>query len=250
MTQINKANQVNIYLDIETLPGNSAELMEALRADAQKEKDAIRAPSNYKDEAKISEYIAAKHAEIDAGIEAKRLKTSFDGMFGSIACICYAIDDGEVFSVDSNTCGSEKAMLESFYSHVFDQTSIAYNGGVAEMDVTFVGHNVAAFDLPFLKHRSVILGVKPPKAVAKAFSAKAWDKCIADTMLMWSQDREKRVSMDKLCKALGIPGKNGFDGSMVADTWPKEPQIVIDYCKADVERTRAMFRRMAFLEAA
>lgn len=237
---------MNVYLDIETLPGRSDSLMEALRADAATEKAAVRAPSNYKDQAKIDEFIAGKHAEIDAGMEEKRLRTSFDGMFGSIACICYAIDDGEVFSVDANTSGDEKTMLEHFYSHLSDQTSIAYNGGVAEMDATFVGHNIAGFDLPFLKHRSIILNVKPPVTVGKAMAAKAWDKCIADTMLMWSPDREKRVSMDKLCKALGIPGKDGFDGSMVADTWPKEPQIVIDYCKADVERTRAMFRRMTF----
>lgn len=241
---------MHIFLDIETLPGNSDELMESLRADAAKEKESVRAPSNYKDEAKIAEYIAAKYAEIDASIEGKWRKTSFDGMFGSIACIAYAFDNGEVFSVDTNTSGGEKTMIEHFYTHLFDQASIPYHGGVAEMDVTFVGHNIAGFDLPFLKHRSIILGAKPPKAVAKAFAAKAWDKCIADTMLMWSQDREKRVSMDKLCKALGIPGKDGFDGSMVADTWPNEPQTVIDYCKADVERTRAMFHRMTFAEAA
>lgn len=240
---------MEVYLDIETIPGQSPAVLDALRADAALEKAAVRAPSNYKDEAKIAEYIAGKHAEIDAGMEDKRLRTSFDGMFGSIACICYAIDDEEVFSVDSNTSGGEKAMLEDFYAHLFDQASIAYHGGVAEMDVTFVGHNIAGFDLPFLKHRSVILGVKPPKAVAKAFAAKAWDKCIADTMLMWSPDREKRVSLDKLCKALGIPGKSGFDGSMVADTWPKEPQTVIDYCKADVERARAIHRRLTFAEA-
>lgn len=241
---------MNVYIDIETVPCQNPAVLDALRADAAIVKAAVRAPSNYKDQAKIDEFIAGKHAEIDAGIEEKLRKTSYDGMFGSIACICYAIDDGEVFSVDANTSGDEKTMLEHFYSNLFDQASIAYNGCVAEIDVTFVGHNVAGFDLPFLKHRSVILGVKPPKAVAKAFAAKAWDKCIADTMLMWSPDRDKRVSMDKLCKALGIPGKDGFDGSMVADTWPKEPQVVIDYCKADVERTRAMFRRMTFEEAA
>ena len=64
--------------------------------------------------------------------------------------------------------------------------------------------------------------------------------------LMWSPDREKRVSMDKLCKALGIPGKDGFDGSMVAATWPVDPQKVIDYCKQDVERTRQMYKRLTF----
>jgi hypothetical protein len=77
-------------------------------------------------------------------------------------------------------------------------------------------------------------------------NARPWDKCIADTMLMWSSDREKRVGMDKLCLALGMDGKGDFDGSMVAATWPIDPQKVADYCKADVERTRALYRRMSF----
>ena len=239
-----------IYLDLETIPSQNPAVLDALRADAAIEKAAVRAPVNYKDQAKIDEFIAGKHAEIDASIDEKWRRTSFDGMFGSIACICYALDDGEVFSVDANTSGDEKTMLERLYSHITDLTAIPYHGGTVDRPVVFVGHNLAAFDLLFLKHRSIILGVKPPVALATAFAAKPWDKCIADTMLMWSPEREKRVSMDKLCKALGIPGKDGFDGSMVADTWPKEPQIVIDYCKADVERTRAMFRRMTFTEAA
>jgi hypothetical protein len=65
-------------------------------------------------------------------------------------------------------------------------------------------------------------------------------------MLMWSPSREKRVGLDKLCRALGVPGKGDFDGSMVAETWPVDPQKVIDYCKGDVERVRAIYRRMTF----
>jgi hypothetical protein len=237
---------LNIYLDIETLPGHSDQLMDSLRADADKEKAAVRAPSNYKDEAKIAEYIAARHAEIDAGMEDKRLKTSFDGMFGSIACIAFAVDDEQVASENALAGGGEADMLERFYTRLASYTSTEYHGGMASMDATFVGHNIADFDLPFLKHRSIILGVRPPPALAKAMSAKPWDKCIADTMLMWSPSREKRVGLDKLCRALGVPGKGDFDGSMVAETWPVDPQKVIDYCKGDVERVRAIYRRMTF----
>lgn len=235
---------MNIYLDIETLPGASDALMESLRADAEQEKEGVRAPSNYKDEAKIAEYIAAKHVEIDAVIEEKRRKTSFDGMYGTIACICYAIDDSEIFSISS--LNGEKKMLNEFYSRLVDECIIAYQGGSAETGATFVGHNIVAFDLPFLKHRSIICNVNIPSIIYNAMYAKPWDKRIADTMLMWSPDRDKRVSMDKLCKALGIPGKDGFDGSMVADTWHTDPQKVIDYCKADVERTRAIYKRLTF----
>ena len=63
---------------------------------------------------------------------------------------------------------------------------------------------------------------------------------------MWSSDSQKRVSMDKLCRALGIPGKGDFDGSMVASTWPTDPEKVIAYCKEDVERTRQIFNRLTW----
>lgn len=233
-----------ITFDIETLPGDSPELMETLLADAAKEKESVKAPSNYKDEAKIAEYIAAKHAEIDAGMEEKRLKTSFDGMYGRIACIAWAVDDGPVQSTLATD--SEREAIEAFYAEVISATVIYAHARDIVNPTAFCGHTLAGFDLPFLKHRSIILGIKPPSALLKAMNAKPWDGCIADTMLMWSGDPHKRGSMDRLCKALGIPGKDGFDGSMVADTWPDDPQKVIDYCMDDVERTRKIYKRLTW----
>ena len=225
-----------LTLDIETLPATDENLIAEIAA-------TVKAPGQYKKAESIAEWFATEGAK---AINEAIAKTSFDGLYGSIACICYAFDDGEVFSVDCNSSGSEKAMLEHFYSHVFDMVCTEYHGGIASQNLTVCGHNVAGFDLPFLKHRSIILGVKPPPALLKAMSAKPWETCIADTMLMWSSDSQKRVSMDKLCKAFGLAGKGDFDGSMVAETWPIDPQKVIDYCKADVERTRAMYKRLTF----
>lgn len=233
-----------LTFDIETLPGDSPELMETLLSDAAKEKESVRAPGNYKGEAKIAEYIAAKNAEIDAGMEEKRRKTSFDGMYGQIACIAWAVDDGPVQSTFA--ADSEFEAIDAFYAAVIDASLIKTYSSDANYAVTFCGHNLAGFDLPFLKHRSIILGIKPPSALLKAINAKPWDGCIADTMLMWSSDPHKRVSMDRLCKALGIPGKDGFDGSMVADTWPDDPQKVISYCMDDVERTRKIYKRLTW----
>ena len=225
-----------LTLDIETLPATDEKLISEIAA-------TIKAPGQYKKPESIAEWFATEGAK---AINEAISKTSFDGLYGSIACICYAFDDGEVFSVDLNTSGGEKAMLEHFYSHVFDMTGVAYHGGKADVLATICGHNVAGFDLPFLKHRSIIMGVKPPPAMLKAMSAKPWDNCIADTLLMWSSDSQKRVSMDKLCKAFGFEGKGNFDGSMVAETWPVDPAKVIAYCKKDVERTRQIYKRLTF----
>ena len=225
-----------LFLDLETLPTTDADTIAGIAA-------SIKAPATHKKPETIAAWMAENKEQAIADMVAK---TSFDALYGRIACICYAFDDHEVFSVDMNSSGNEKTMLEHFYTHVFDIATVEHNTGLAEMPLTIVGHNVAGFDLPFLKHRSLINSVKPPSQILKAMSAKPWDSCIADTMLMWSSDSQKRASMDKLCRAFGIAGKGDFDGSMVAETWPTDPGKVIDYCRQDVERTRQIYKRLTW----
>lgn len=217
-----------ITFDIETLPTIDADVIEQFRI-------TIKPPATHKKQETIDAWMAENAESALAEMVAK---TSFDGMYGRIACIAWS-DGDSVFS--SSQENSEREVIELFYAfiqHEHNERRIA--------DV-FCGHNLVGFDLPFLKHRSIILGIKPPKVLLQAMSAKPWDSCIADTMLMWSQEREKRASMDKLCKAFGIAGKGDFDGSMVAETWPIDPQKVIDYCKDDVIRTQAIYNRIMFI---
>lgn len=242
------------FLDVETLPCSDPDLLadisDEINKKTQQAMDEVKAPSNYKDKEKIEGYISAAKLQLsleaDAKIKEAVHKTGFSGLYGSIACICYAIDDGEVFSVSVDTSVSESSMLANFYGHLTELTSIESHRGMVMSPLTFVGHNLIAFDLPFIKHRSIINRVCPPASVRKAFDAKPWGGEVADTMLMWSADKEKRASMDKLCKAFGIPGKGDFDGSMVAETWPTDPVKVISYCADDVRRTREMYKRLTF----
>lgn len=222
------------YLDIETLPTQDADLIAEMEAD-------IRPPASYSKPETIQKWMDENKA---AALAEKVAKTSFDGMYGRIACIAWAFGDGKVQA--SSAQHSEEDVLQHFYASVSAEARIQLHGGAAEHCITICGHNVAGFDLPFLRHRSIMLGIKPPAAILKAMLAKPWDSEVADTMLMWSADRERRSSLDKLCKALGIPGKDSFDGSMVAATWPTDPQKVIDYCKDDVERVRAIYKRLTF----
>ena len=57
-----------------------------------------------------------------------------------------------------------------------------------------------------------------------------------------------RISMDRLCKILGIPGKG--DGPTGADVWPMVQAGRIDevgeYCRQDVSRTREIHKRLTF----
>lgn len=214
-----------LTFDIETLPTNDQEVIDQLRA-------TIKPPATHKKPETIAAWMEENAESALAELVAK---TSFDGMYGRVACIAWGIDGHDVLSTQASH--TEKEAIQFFFKCVEE---------VAQFNDTFCGHNIAGFDLPFLKHRAIVLGIKPPTVLMRAMNSKPWDNCIADTMLMWHPDRDKRASIDKLCRVLGIPGKGDFDGSMVAETWPVDPQKVIDYCKDDVRRTVQIYNRLTF----
>lgn len=218
---------MNLFLDIETLPSADSSSVE------------VFPPKTMSKPETIAKWIEEEKPQ---AIKDALSKTSFDGLYGSICVICWAFDDGDIHQASDG----EKLALEVFYGSVKDKTMIKTHDRDLDGSIKVIGHNVAGFDLPFIKHRSIIHGVKPPPVMLKAMNAKPWGNEIGDTMLMWSDNRDKRVSLDKLCKALGIPGKDGFDGSMVAETWPVDPDKVIAYCKDDVERVRQVYKRLTF----
>ncbi len=224
-----------ITFDIETLQTTDADVIASLA-------ETVKPPATHKKQETIDAWMAENKESATAELVAK---TSFDGMYGKIACIAWQIDDCEVCStLDTDT---EEQAINRFYDAVREFVKHENNGYLTNQQITFCGHNIVGFDLPFLKHRSIILGIKPQPDILAAMNAKPWDKCIADTMLMWSNDPHKRGSMDRLCKAFGIKGKEGFDGSMVNDEWTTGSKAkVIEYCKDDVVRTSAIYKRMVF----
>lgn len=163
-------------------------------------------------------------------------KTSFDGSKGSILMIGMAVDDEPpvVFCE-----GSEAATLRMFYERV----AKAYDPTRDQRPV-FVGHNILGFDLRFILHRSIILGVQPPAIVP--FDAKPWDHSVYDTMTRWA-GAGNRIKLDALATALGIQGKGDIDGSMVYDLYAAgEIVTLLRYCVDDVRMTREVYRRMTF----
>lgn len=232
-------------IDIETIPGQAAHVLEALRADAEAEKADCRAPANYKDPEKIAANIAEQHAAIDAAVMDKWRKTSFDGAFGQIAVVSFAIDGGEpvkVYRHDWQEAGAERDVLETLREVMHDTINPK-----TELAAQIIGHNVSAFDLRFLVQRSIILGVKPHPVLARAAACKPWETDrVFDTMVQWA-GVGNRISLDKLCKALGLPGKGEIDGSKVWD-YVRDGRIaeVADYCADDVRKVWAVYQRMTF----
>lgn len=241
---------MNVYLDIETIPVQDADLRVELEADAAeqlaKDLEAVRPPANYKKEEAIAAYILEKQeamrAEFKDAREAAYRKTALDGALGSVAVVGLAFGDGEPMSIDTSAT-SERDMLKGLM-HIIDDRC------TAQSRPCFVGHNVAGFDLRFLWQRCVILGVKPSPWIP--FDAKPWDTArVFDTMTQWSPDRDKRISLKRLCRALGVPTSKGdIDGSRVWDYWQAGKHAeVAEYCRADVVATRECYRRMAFAVA-
>lgn len=243
---------MNVYFDIETIPCQDEALIASLTADMADELtqalSEVKAPGNYKDEAKIAEYcVTAREklvAEHKANVQKAIERTSFDGGMGQVCVIGWAFgDEGpRAKAVESLGSAHEAALLQLFFDSLNEHHVLGDS-------FCFIGHNSNAFDIPFLWKRAIILGVKPPTLFPR--DPKPWGDGTFDTMLAWNGTKAvPGGSMDRICRLLGITGKGDMDGSMV---WPMvqagEIVKVAEYCKGDVARTREMHRRMTFATA-
>lgn len=251
-----------ITFDIETLPdmrpGKREEFIAASRADFKapssltKEQAAadlgMTDPSEIKFTSKDrmlsiwAERFAEEKAE-EVG-DAEWRKTSFDGTCGMICCIGVALDDAAPVSFWRNDYATAEAdMLREFFSVLSTFRQLNHMA-----KPVFVGHNICNFDLRFVYHRAIINRVPVP--LWWPHNARPWDDVLFDTMIQWAGQKD-RISLNNLCAALGIAGKDGMDGSMVCDTvMAGRIAEVADYCEHDVEITRECYRRMTFAEAA
>lgn len=110
-----------------------------------------------------------------------------------------------------------------------------------------VGFNLLDFDLHFICTRSVIRRVKPSLAVCFARYRAA---PVFDCMWEFTHWRH-RIKLDDLARVLGLesPKQDGVDGSRVYDLFAEgRHQEIADYCMRDCECTRAIYRRINFLE--
>lgn len=210
----------NIYLDIETIPCQSADYREKVRQN-------LKPPGNIKKPESIAQWMAEN---ADTAADEAVAKTSFDPAHGHIVCIGYALEDGEPLCAMASTVDQEAAVLEVFFES-FPPLGM----------LQFIGHNAAAFDLRFILCRAIVLGVKIPKIFPR--DIKPWSETVFDTMIAWAGTRGT-IGQDRLAEALGLPLKGDFDGSMVAQAWANgEHDKIAEYCRRDVETVRSIHHR-------
>lgn len=211
-----------VYFDLETIPCQD----EAYLAELERK---VTAPASYKKPESIEKWLSENRKS--AALEAMA-KTSFDGGRGHICSIAWAKNDSPICVRHAKSIADERAVIQDFFTDLDPYHS-----------ETLVGHNITGFDLAFLKKRAVVLGIPMPHRSSLPRDPKPWDKTVNDTMTMWAGGTG-RISMDALCRILGIEGKDGFDGSMVADAWARgDHDTITEYCKDDVYRTREIHKR-------
>ena len=67
-----------------------------------------------------------------------------------------------------------------------------------------------------------------------------------DTALGWT-GYGGYISQDNLCKTLGLPTKDGMDGSKVYQAWlDKKYDDIAKYCKSDVQTVIDLYNRLNF----
>lgn len=200
-----------LFLDIETLP-------------AEEEKHGILK--------EIYDYKKANGKKTADSFDMFLAQTNFDGSFGRIFCVSAGINGEPVKCLN----GGEKDILADFWE-------------LAKDTDLFIGHNIFDFDLRFIYQRSVILGVRPTRDLS---FARYRNNPIYDTMYEWSKwNTQDKISLDKLAKALGLVSSKGkgIDGSKIYEYYKNgKHQEIYDYCIADVEVTRNIYKKMTFEE--
>jgi|SRR5262245_11368989 len=227
------------FIDIETLPTDDELLIAEIDAE-------IAPPKTHKRAETIAAWMKEEKPALLTELVAR---TALDGTYGRILGIGCALDAGPV----TIWMGDDEAkVLREAFARIADIEKVQYPGaGDYTAEITWVGHNVRGFDLRFLYQRACVHGIRMPRTLREAASARPWEsRLVADTMTMWHPDRDRRISLAKLCRALKVASpKHDMDGSKVAAAWKAgEFDRIEAYIRDDVEAVRRCYRRMTFAE--
>ncbi len=167
----------------------------------------------------------------DEEVEADYRMTALSGDFGRVFCLAYAIEPPAGSPVEVLS-GPEPELLAAFWKLAKD------------VDL-FVGHNVLDFDLRFLLKRSIVHGVKPSRELSLA---RFQSRPVYDTMREWERWGSEFISLEKLARVLGLESsKKDLHGDQVHDAYLRgEHERIKTYCKADVELTRRIHKRLTY----
>lgn len=204
-----------LYLDIETIPCEDL-------SDVPEPK----APSNYKDPEKIRAYIEEARATAHA-------ETALDPLLGRVCAVAFAIDDD---AVQSMAATDERALIQWLATETTERLSGSY--------VTWVGHNIAGFDLRWIYYRAIRYGMTDFRS---RIPWRKWDKDIVDTMDLAAgpNPRGQGLTLARLGRYFGRPKTDDAGGSKVWELYQAgDLDAIRGYCAGDVETVRHVYRSL------
>lgn len=187
----------------------------------------FKAPANYRDEEKIRANIAEQAVKWldEAALRAETCQ---------VLAIGFVFEQG--MALADNSGGTEAGMLAGAWSTISQNLHVGNE---------IVGFNIFGFDLPILIRRSHILGVHVPPIIRTRWKGRTyWHENMRDLMEEWTcGNREQRISLDTMAKALGVGAKNG-SGKDFAALWASDRTKAIEYLRNDLELLRLCAERM------
>ncbi len=207
-----------LFLDLESIPSATPPSPSAMKA-----------PANYKDHAKIEAY------QREAANDEWR-KESLLSYRGRVLTIAWAVDGERVQSVQHDGT-DEEGLILGFWKRL--KADLMQN-----LHVEFVGFNLRAFDLNWLRHRAYRYCIPE---MASVLPWQRYDKSVIDIREIWNgAEYQAKGRLEDIAAFLGLTGKTpGIDGSKVFDLWQAgRIDEVSAYCRQDVELTRQVWARM------
>lgn len=164
-------------------------------------------------------------------LDSAESKGALSAATGRVVCVCLLVDDGQTIVEESLVDQDEARIIRGFWE-------VVYQGDV------FIGHNAFGFDLPFLRQRSWVLGIRPSRRIDLR---RFYTGDVIDTMETWNNwGATKFIGLDKLGSVLAVGSKTAH-GSDVADWWAGgDLQRIAEYCREDVRLTYRVFCKLMF----
>lgn len=217
-----------IVFDLETIPGEEKPGPED-----------IKVPSNYTKPETIEKY----RNDPDR-INQEWIKQSLSFIKGRIHTIAWKINNEPTQNLWHD--GSDEEGLLKRFEEALIKTFRDHYGSDTLYGVTWVGHNIKRFDMPYIWLRARKYKCN---TLIKVFGESPRDIKMEDTMLWANFNSYKEyVSMDAACKLFGLPGKAEMDGSQVFSYWQAGKNKEIgQYGADDVDRTHALAKALGII---
>lgn len=193
------------------------------RTDAADFLPPIEPPSNYKDAAKIEAFLGEKRA-------AQLERAALSAETARILCV-----------------GILRHGAEAQYIHDDDEAKLLRKTWLEletrEADEIFTTFNGTRFDWPMLARRSFAMDVPVPNWFP--VDGRWPHRTHCDLLSLWQTgDRQELISLDRLARLCGLPGKTG-SGAHFGELWRTDRTAALAYLKLDLELTRDLWVRMA-----